>query len=166
MKFDYLSSIAKVSECEIYKWKSNLNKRSDSELEDYIAINKTFQQYNMTVGFRSIVIKLKDDHNIGMSHKKVIRIIRKYNLTCKIRKTKSYKNSYAVNRGENTYPNLLNTVFDSKTPNKMFHIDITYIKLGFWQYTAYWSAIKDQYSKEIVVYNVSNSLEVLSYLIY
>lgn len=158
-----LCSIAKVSESGFYKWKSNLNKRSDKEsreLNDYITINKVFQQYNMTVGFRSIVMKLKDDYNICMNHKKVIRIMRKYNLTCKIRKTKSYKNSYVVNREENTYPNLLNTVFDSKTPNKIFHTDITYIKFGFGQYTAYLSAIKDQASKEIVAYKVSNSLEI------
>lgn len=96
----------------------------------------------MTVGFRSIVMKLKDNYNICMNHKKVIRIMRKYNLTCKIRKTKSYKNSYVVNREENTCPNLLNTVFDTKTPNKIFHTDITYIKVGFGQYTVYLSAIR------------------------
>ena len=54
----------------------------------------------------------------------------------------------------------MNTVFYSKTPNKIFHTDITYIKFGFGQYTAYLSAIKDQASKEIVAYNVSNSLEI------
>jgi len=30
---------------------------------------------------------------------------------CKITKTKSYKNSYVVNREKNTEPNLLNTIF-------------------------------------------------------
>lgn len=158
-----LCSIAKVSESGFYKWKNNLNKRSEKEsreLKDYITINKIFQQYNMTVGFRSIVMKLKDDYNICMNHKKVIRIMNKYNLTCKIRKTKSYKNSYVTSREEHTYPNLLNTVFDSKTPNEIFHTDITYIKFAFGQKTAYLSAIKDQASKEIVAYNVSNSLEL------
>lgn len=114
----------------------------------------------MTVGFRSIVMKLKDDYNICMNHKKVMRLMNKYNLFCKIRKTKSYKNSYVTSKEEHKYPNLLNTVFDSKIPNKIFHTDITYIKFGFGQKTAYLSAIKDQASKEIVSYKVSNSLEI------
>lgn len=103
-------------------------------------------------------MNLKDNYNICMNHKKFIHIIRKYNLTFKIRKTKSYKNSYVVNREEKTYPNLLNTVFDSKTPNKTFYTDITYIKFWYVQYTVYLSAIKDQAFKEIIAYKVSNSL--------
>lgn len=103
-------------------------------------------------------------YGVIMNHKKVIRIMNKYGLVCKIRRTKRYGNTFNEKRIENTYDNLLNTVFNSKTPSQIFHTDITYIKYAYGRKTAYLSALKDQATREIPAYQVSETLD-LSFVI-
>ena len=99
-------------------------------------------------------------HDIIMNHKKVIRLMNKYNLKCKIRKTKKYGGTFEKDRIQNTFNNHVNTVFDSQIPSQVFHTDITYIKYAHGRKTAYLSAIKDQATREIPAYAISESLDI------
>ncbi len=60
--------------------------RLENQLSDYQLIKKFFRQENETAGFRTIVMQLCEQHGIVMNHKKVIRIMNKYGLVCKIRR--------------------------------------------------------------------------------
>lgn len=158
-----LCQIASVSVSGYYKWKSNLKNRTErleKETADYEIIYKIFINHEETAGFRTITMELKHCYSITMNHKKVIRLMKKYSLKCKIRRERTYGCTFDKNRIEHTYPNLTNTKFDCIKPYSVLHTDITYIKFAYGSKTAYLSAIKDQTTREILSYKISNSLEV------
>ena len=134
------------------------------EFNDYLLIKEIFDEKKETAGFRTIVMELLYRYGVIMNHKKVIRIMNKYNLVCKIRRVKRYGNTFEEKRIENTFENRLNTVFNSKAPSEIFHTDITYIKYAYGSKTAYLSAVKDQATREIPAYEISESLD-LSFVI-
>jgi putative transposase len=159
----HLCHIANVSVSGYYKWISNVENRTErlkKEIADYEIIYEIFINHDETAGFRTITMELKHQYSIIMNHKKVIRIMEKYGLKCKVRRERTYGNTFDKNRIEHTYPNLTNAKFDCVKPYSVLHTDITYIKFAYGGKTAYLSAIKDQTTREILAYKISNSLEV------
>jgi len=97
-------------------------------------------------------MRLGDD-NVIMNHKKIIRIMNKYELTCKIRRKNPYKNIMKKSLEHRTFENKLARQFDQLVPFKVFCTDITYIPFN--HRFAYLSVIKDIASGEIVAWNLS-----------
>lgn len=87
-----------------------------------------------------------------MNHKKVQRIMKKYDLrpqyTRKAKNSKSYKRIE-----ENVKPNIVNRHFNTDKPNKIWTTDITYLILNGKR--AYLSTILDLYDRKIVAYKIS-----------
>lgn len=163
MTIKELCSFAEVSESGYYKWinaSSLRKKRLDNELQDYLLIKEIFDEKQETSGFRTIIMELLHRYGVIMNHKKVIRIMNKYGLVCRIRRVKRYGNTFEERRIENIFENHVNTTFDSTTPFDIFHTDITYIKYAYGSKTAYLSAIKDQATREIPAFEVSESLDI------
>jgi transposase InsO family protein len=98
------------------------------------------------------------EKEINMNHKKIIRIMKKYRLTAKIRRVNPYKAITKKSLEHRTCENKLNREFDQKVPFKIFCTDITY--LPFNHRFAYLSVIKDVASGEIVASNLSGNLEM------
>ena len=65
-----------------------------------------------------------------MNHKKIIRIMRKYNLKTKVRAKNIYKNMTKLGQAEGTYSNIVNRNFNVDKPSIVFGTDITYLKYG------------------------------------
>lgn len=146
-----------------YKWISKFElreRRLMQELADLELIKNIFEEKNQAAGFRTVTMELIYKYGVVMNHKKVIRIMNKYGLVCKIRKKKTYGNTFDKNRIEHTYDNLLKTTFDCKQAYTVFHTDITYIKYSYGRKTAYLSAIKDEATREIVAYEMADTLEI------
>ena len=94
-----------------------------------------------------------------MNHKKIQRIMNKYNLRpqyIKRVKSKSYKRIE-----ENVKPNLINRNFNTDAPNKIWTTDITYLTYN--NKRAYLSTILDLYDRKIVAYKISdrNDLKIV-----
>lgn len=83
-----------------------------------------------------------------MNHKKVQRIMKKYDLRPKV-KNRAYKRIE-----ENVKPNIVNRHFNTNAPNKIWTTDITYLILNGKR--AYLSTILDLYDRKIVAYKISN----------
>ena len=94
-----------------------------------------------------------------MNHKKIRRLMRKYELFTKIRKANPYKKMMKATVEHRTCPNLLNREFDQQEPGKVLLTDITYLYYDNGQ-VAYLSCVKDGSTKEIVAYYLSKSLEM------
>lgn len=92
-----------------------------------------------------------------MNHKKIQRIMRKYNLVTKVRKRNPYKAIMQKRLEHRVFPNILDRAFDQTVPLTVFCTDITYIP--FQQSFAYLSVVKDVASGEAVAWNLSNGLE-------
>ena len=158
-----LCQLASVSESGDYKWVNTTKQRQlrlTNELSDYHLIKAIFFKKKQVAGYRTIVMNLLSQYGVIMNPKKVKRIMLKYNLICTIRKKKTYMNTFNQKKIENTYDNLLNTTFDCQIPGAIHHTDITYIKYAHGTKVAYLSATKDQATREIVGYALSQSLEL------
>lgn len=100
------------------------------------------------------------EEQLLQAEKKVLRIMKKYGLVCKIRRKKLYRNTFSEKRIEHVFSNQLNTTFDCMKPDMIFHTDITYIKYAHNNKTAYLSAAKDGATREIPAFKVSRTLEM------
>lgn len=101
---------------------------------------------------------LKEDKGIKINHKKIIRIMKKYNLVCKIRRRNPYKMIMKKTLEHRTFENILNREFNQKSPYEFFSTDITYLfyKGGL----AYLSVVKDIVSKEVVAWELSRHIDM------
>ena len=103
-------------------------------------------------------MRLLLDEKIIMNHKKVMRIMKKYNLITKVRRSNPYKAIMKKTLEHRTFENKLNREFNQETPYRFFCTDITYI---FFNYLpAYLSVIKDIASGEVIAWKVSRRINM------
>ena len=120
---------------------------------DYLTIKEVFDKGKGKWGWRSIKMRL-----LAMNHKKIQRIMRKYDLIVKVRRKNPYKQIMKKNMEHRIFPNKLQREFHQTTPFKVFCTDITYIP--FHSRFAYLSVIKDIATAEVMAWNVSMYMEV------
>ena len=156
MKVGELCEIANVSRSGYYAWLKHSDE-PDKDYADYLLVKKKFDKGKKKWGFRTIKMSLEDDEII-MNHKKIIRIMNKYELVCKIRRKNPYKNIMKKSLEHRTCENKLDRQFNQLVPFKVFCTDITYIPFN--HKFAYFSVIKDIASGEIVAWNLSLSLSM------
>jgi len=96
---------------------------------------------------------------IVMNQKKISRLMKKYGLLCPIRKANPYRRMAKAIKTDSISKNLVNREFRGRGPGGVLLTDITYLFYGQGQ-KAYLSVIKDAYTKQVMAYAVSNSLEV------
>jgi transposase InsO family protein len=157
MDIKVLCEITQVSRSGYYKWLKDFD-RLDKDLKDYEIINKIFNKGKKKLGWRSIQMNLKNEKDIVMNHKKIIRIMKKYHLFVKIRTRNPYKDIAKKTQEHHTCENKLNREFNQKVPFKVFCTDITY--LFYNGRLAYLSVIKDVCSGEIVAWWLSENLSM------
>jgi len=150
-----LCGIAEVSRSGYYKWLNNLDKEKDRD--DYLIIKEIFDKGKKKLGWRSIKMNLKSDYGIIMNHKKIKRIMKKYELYVKIRRRNPCKMIMKKTREHRTFDNILGRKFKQDIPGKILCTDITYMYYRQGR-KAYLSVVKDIASKEIVSWQLSNNL--------
>ena len=110
------------------KWLNNPNKEKDRD--DYLIIKKIFEKGKRKLGWRSIKMSLKLDHGIIMNRKKIMRIMRKYELYIKIRRRNPYKMIMKKTQEHRTFDNILDRNFKQNIPGKVFPISVKFYSLG------------------------------------
>ena len=139
-------TVLNISSKTYYKYRN----KEDSDYYDYLIIKEIFDDSKGTYGYRRIVEGLLLKYGVVMNGKKVLRIMKKYNLVAEyIRKSKN-KNERIE---DNVKPNLLNRNFDTDVSNKVWDTDVTY--LIFKGSRAYLSTIIDLYDRKVVAYKIS-----------
>lgn len=150
-----------MSRSGYYRWLSAEQKRQQRAYEDeqdYLLLRTHYDALQGKAG--ALVIKMRLEHLSGviMNHKKIRRIMRKYQLIAKIRQANPYRKMAKATQEHLTCPNLLARQFEQGEPEKVFLTDITYLKLqNQW---AYLSCVKDGATKQILAHHVSTSLEL------
>lgn len=102
---------------------------------------------------------LENDYFVVMNHKKIRRLMRKYQLITKVRRSNPYRKIAKATQEHRTCPNLLNREFNQEEPGKVLLTDITYLYYANGQ-KAYLSCIKDGSTNEILAHYLSTSLEL------
>lgn len=158
----YLCNLVNVSRSGYYAWVNAdgiRTAKNRSDVQDFELINKIFIQYHGKVGALQIKMYLENDYYVRMNHKKIRRIMRKFDLIAKKRQALPYRKMAKATKEHLTCPNLLNRQFDQGEPGKVLLTDITYLYYGNGQ-PAYLSCVKDGATKEILAFHVSNSLKM------
>ena len=95
---------------------------------------------------------------VRMNHKKILRLMRKYGLSCPIRKANPYRRMVKALRTNSIAENQVRREFRSHGSRKILLTDITYIRLK--NIFVYLSVIKDAFTMQVLSYELSETLEV------
>ena len=146
-KLKNLCAALDINQRTYYKYRNS----EDKDYYDYLIIKEIFDESKGTYGYRRICEGLLIKYGVIYNHKKVQRIMKKYNIKpnyVRRKKNQSYKRIEA-----NVKPNLVKRNFNVKEINKIWVTDITY--LIFNGKRAYLSTILDLYNRKIIAYKIS-----------
>ena len=155
-----LCELAGVSRSGYYNWVRSERARETREQRDRADFEWILEAYRFrsyAKGARGIHMRLLH-MGVRMNVKKIRRLMRKYRLTCPIRKPNPYRRLQRSIRMGSTAENLVNREFESRGPRAVLLTDITYIPLN--GKFCYLSTILDACTKQVLSYAVSESLEV------
>ena len=157
-----LCEIAGVSRSGYYRWVNSAGIREEREQkdrEDFELLLKAYNQRGYSKGARGIYMCMVHwNPPVVMNLKKIRRLMDKYGLVCPIRKANPYRRMAKALKTNNVAENILNRKFKEYGPRKVLLTDITYIPYN--GKFAYLSTVLDAYTKQILSYVLSDSLEV------
>ena len=157
-----LCELAGVSRSGYYAWLKAAPTREARELQDkadFELILAIYKRRGYAKGARSIYMGLLHmNPPVIMNIKKIRRLMKKYNLFCPIRKANPYRRMAKALKTSNYADNLLQREFECYGPRYVLLTDITYIPYN--GEFAYLSTILDAYTKQILSYVLSDSLEI------
>jgi len=163
-KVSFLCEIAGVSCSGYYNYFSEkseaqraLRDERDEKLRDNIL--KAYKFRRRKKGAKSIKMTLNEELKIQYNLKCIRRIMKKYGISCPIRKANPYKRMMKATLEHRVLPNLLKREFKQNIPGKVLLTDITYL---FYENgkKAYLSAIKDGSTNEILAYKLSKNIKL------
>lgn len=157
-----LCRIAGVSRSGYYNWlKAEETRRSweEQDRSDFELILAAYHFRGYQKGARSIYMRLlHQEPSVRMNVKKIRRLMDKFGLVCPIRKANPYRRMLKAMRTSNVAENLLNRDFTEFGPRKVLLTDITYIPCNGVFF--YLSTILDAFTRQVLAYVLSDSLEV------
>ena len=155
-----LCDIAGVSRSGYYGWlraEDTRRRREEHDRLDFRLILEAYRFRGYDKGVRGIHMRLLH-MGIRMNTKKIRRLMRKYRLSCPVRKANPYRRLQKAIRSNNTAENLVHREFEAHGPRSILLTDITYIPLN--GSYCYLSTILDACTKQVLSYVLSESLEV------
>lgn len=162
LNISMLCDIAGVSRSGYYRWIKAEDVRLEKENKDresFELILKAYNQRGYSKGARGIYMCMVHwKEPVVMNLKKIRRLMNKYGLVCPIRKANPYRRMAKALKTNNVAKNLLNREFTEHGPRKVLLTDITYIPYN--GTFCYLSTVLDGYTKQILSYVLSDSLEV------
>lgn len=142
-----------VSRSGYYSWKKRQSEPSkDAQLVDLI--NECHTSHKRRYGYRRVGLWIEREKGICINHKRILRVMSKYNLLSVIRRRSLYK--FKLN-GNLVYANILNRNFHVDMPNCKWVTDISYIITP--EGVLFLSAIRDLFDNYIVAYKMATRQE-------
>ena len=155
-----MCQVLQVSMSGVYGWQKRVpSVREENNKRLQRRIFELYIEHNGMAGSPMITADLHDvDEFSKVSKNRVARLMNKMDLKCK-----TLKKFVATTDSKHNKPialNLLNRQFSVKAPNTVWVTDITYLKVGNkWNYL---TVFIDLFSRQIVGWDLSNSLESTS----
>ncbi len=135
-------------------------RREEQDQNNFLIILEAYRFRGYDKGARGIYMRLLHmTPPVHMNIKKIRRLMNKYGLFCPIRKANPYRRMAKALRTNNVAPNLLNREFETHGPRAVLLTDITYIINGKAP-RCYMSTIIDAFTKELLAWALSESLEI------
>lgn len=130
-------------------------KQEEQDEKDIKSIKRVIDYKGYPKGSRQITMMMPRLSENKFSRGKIIRLMRKGKLTCKVRKGNAQKRASKETLERNTKPNKLKRKFRLERPLKNVLTDVSYLKYGK-GLTAYLSCLKDASSGKILGFIVSD----------
>jgi len=163
LNITWLCEAAGVSRSGYYHYITTEDLRNARELKDstdFQIILKAYRFRGYKKGARSIYMRLLHlKPPVYMNLKKIRRLMKKYGLFCPIRQANPYRRMMKAMQSTNVAPNIVNREFEEHGPRIILLTDITYIINGLAP-RCYMSTIIDAYTKELLAWELSASLEI------
>lgn len=157
-----LCYIAGVSRSGYYRWVKAADIRAEREQkdrDDFELVLKAYNHRGYKKGARSIYMcMLHWNPPLVMNVKKIRRLMNKFGLFCPIRKANPYRRMAKALKTSNVAENILNREFEEHGARAVLLTDITYIPYS--GMFCYLSTILDAFTKQILSYVLSDSLEI------
>jgi putative transposase len=130
----------------------------ERDLEDLALIKKYFDRSKQKDGIRQLAMIIEREEGLNLNHKRIARIKQKFGLETKIRVKNKYR-QFAKNKIEHeTCPNILERNFKNLRADQVYSTDITTLK--YCGKKAYFAAVKDLETREIVGLSVSSRIDL------
>lgn len=160
-RYDYsIRSILKrigISKSSYYSILSDDNygmKERQDEI-DFEYIKKVIDYKGFRKGTRTIYMMLPDICGVHFGRNKILRLMRKYNCICAIRRERTELKANRELLKNNRKPNLLKRMFRLAGPGEILLTDVSYLKYGL-NRTEYLSCVKDAVSGRVVSHITSS----------
>ena len=137
--------------------KDTISEKERRDLADFQLILAAFHYRGYDKGVWGIYMRLLR-MGIRMNHKKIRRLMKKYELQCPIRKANPYRRMAKALRTNAIADNLVKREFREHGPRTILLTDITYIPYN--KTFCYLSVVLDACTKQVLAYQLSTSLEV------
>jgi len=163
LNIKWLCEIAGVSRSGYYRWieaEPVRATRDARDRQDFDLILAAYKYRGYAKGARSIHMRLLHHKPpVVMNIKKVRRLMNKFGLFCPIRQANPYRRMMKAMKTNRVAENLVNREFRTHGARMILLTDITYIPRGNGKFS-YLSTIIDAYTRQILSYVLSDSLEV------
>lgn len=126
--------------------------------EDLILIRKYFDRSKSKYGIRQLAMIIEREEGLILNKKRIARLKKKYSLVTKIRIKNKYRQFAKKKQEHESYPNLLDRNFKDLKADQVYVTDITTLK--YQGKKAYFAAVKDLETKEIVGSSVSHRIDI------
>ena len=160
-RYDYsIRSILKrigISKSSYYSILSDDNygmKERQDEI-DFEYVRKVMDYKGFRKGTRTIYMMLPDICGVHFGRNKILRLMRKYNCICAIRRERTELKTNREILKNNRKPNLLKRRFRLARPGEILLTDVSYLKYGM-NRTKYLSCVKDAVSGRVVSHITSS----------
>jgi len=130
---------------------------NERDNEDVALIKKYFNRSNSKDGIRQLAMVIEREESLILNKKKIARLKRKYGLITRIRQKNKYRQFAKKKQEHETHPNLLERNFKGLNADQVYVTDITTLK--YQGKKAYFAAVKDLGTKDIIGYCVSNRID-------
>ena len=162
MSIKTLCAMAGVSRSGYYAWLNAAPARAQREQqdrEDFEQILTAYKMHGYSKGAKGIYMALLHmDPPVVMNLKKIRRLMNKFNLSCPYRGPNPYRRMAKALKTSSVADNLLQREFEAYGPRIVLLTDITYLPYN--GTFAYLSTVLDAFTKQILSYVLSPSLEV------
>lgn len=155
-----MCALAEVSRSGYYAWleaEPNRQEREEADKADFEVILEAYKFRGYAKGARSIYMRLLH-MKVRMNLKKIRRLMHKYGLKCPHRGPNPYRRMVKDMRSNAVFPNQVDRNFLAGGARKVLLTDITYIFYD--KGVCYLSTILDAFTREVLAYELSESLEV------
>lgn len=152
-RLDILLEFSGLARSTYYYHLKQLNKLDKNKVLK-AKIKMIYDEHKGNYGYRRITLELRNQGFL-VNHKKVQRLMKRMNLTARIRRKRKYS-SYKGEVGKKA-DNLIQRHFEASKPYEKCYTDITEFAIPASSQKLYLSPVLDGYNSEIIAYHLSTS---------